>query len=184
MLTKATPESKGLDSRHIKTYIERLNKRQMHMHSVLMMRGNDIIYEGYWAPYNKDYCHRMYSVTKSFVAVAIGLCIEDGLISLDDSVDKYFPEMVSEGVSNKSNIYSPIWPPIGDKIPLRPYYPPIPDGCRNISLASLAGVLHNTGYNADQIYDELYLVNQRACTPPLDDSEVLTIVNSITRYKR
>ena len=104
--------------------------------------------------------------------------------AIDYIVDKYFPEMVSEGVSNKSNIYSPIWPPIGDKIPLRPYYPPIPDGCRNISLASLAGVLHNTGYNADQIYDELYLVNQRACTPPLDDSEVLTIVNSITRYKR
>ena len=98
MLTKATPESKGLDSRHIKTYIERLNKRQMHMHSVLMMRGNDIIYEGYWAPYNKDYCHRMYSVTKSFVAVAIGLCIEDGLISLDDCVYDYFPTRREENI--------------------------------------------------------------------------------------
>ena len=92
MLNKIAPEAAGLDSRHIKTYIERLNKRQMHMHSVLMMRGNDIIYEGYWAPFDKDYCHRMYSVTKSFVAVAIGLCIEDGLLSLDDRVYDYFPE--------------------------------------------------------------------------------------------
>lgn len=104
--------------------------------------------------------------------------------AIDYIVDKYFPEMVSEGVSNRANIYSPIWPPIGEKIPLRSYYPPIPDGCRNISLASLAGVLHNTGYDADQIYDELSLVNERACTPPLDDYEVKTIVNSITRYKR
>lgn len=104
--------------------------------------------------------------------------------AIDYIVDKYFHDMVSEGVSNRANIYSPIWPPIGETIPLRPYYPPIPDGCRNISLASLAGVLHNTGYNADQIYDELFLVNERACTPPLDDNEVRTIVNSITRYKR
>lgn len=104
--------------------------------------------------------------------------------AIDYIVDKYFHDMVSEGVSNRANIYSPIWPTIGETIPLRPYYPPIPDGCRNISLASLAGVLHNTGYNADQIYDELFLVNERACTPPLDDNEVRTIVNSITRYKR
>lgn len=104
--------------------------------------------------------------------------------AIDYIVEKYFPEMVTEGVSNKDAIYSPVWPPIGDKIPLRPYYPPIPDGCRNISLASLAGVLHNTGYTADQIYDELSLVNRTACTPPLDDDEVETIVNSITRYKR
>lgn len=104
--------------------------------------------------------------------------------AIDYIVDKYFHDKVSEGVSNRANIYSPIWPTIGETIPLRPYYPPIPDGCRNISLASLAGVLHNTGYNADQIYDELFLVNERACTPPLDDNEVRTIVNSITRYKR
>lgn len=108
----------------------------------------------------------------------------DNQEAIDYIVDKYFPEMVSEGVSNRANIYSPIWPPISEKFPLRPHYPPIPDGCRNISLASLAGVLHNTGYNADQIYDELSLVNERACTPPLDDNEVRTIVNSITRYKR
>lgn len=98
MLNKVSPESAGLDSRHIKTYIERLNKRQMHMHSVLMMRGNDIIYEGYWAPFNQDYCHRMYSVTKSFVSVAIGLCIEDGLISLDDCVYDYFPDRREENI--------------------------------------------------------------------------------------
>ncbi len=105
--------------------------------------------------------------------------------AIDYIVEKYFPEMVSEGVSNRDTIYAPVWPPVTEnKIALRPYYPPIPDGCRNISLASLAGVLHNTGYNADQIYDELTLVNQRACTPPLDDDEVQTIVNSITRYKR
>ena len=98
MLNKITPEAAGLDSCHIKTYIERLNKRQMHMHSVLMMRGDSIIYEGYWAPFHEDYPHRMYSVTKSFVSVAIGLCVEDGLLSLDDCVYDYFPDRREENI--------------------------------------------------------------------------------------
>ena len=92
MLNKIAPEAAGLDSRHIKTYIERLNKRQMHMHSVLMMRGNDIIYEGYWAPFDKDFCHRMYSETKSYVSVAIGLLEEDGLLNLDDRIASFFED--------------------------------------------------------------------------------------------
>ena len=89
-----TPESVGISSAFVKQYINQLNKRQMHMHSVLMMRGDNIFYEGYWAPFDKDYNHRMYSVTKSFVAVAIGLCEEDGLLKLDDRIVDYFPEKI------------------------------------------------------------------------------------------
>ena len=90
----ALPEEMGVCSASIKKFITRLEKREMHMHSVLMMRGDNIIYEGYWAPFNKDFCHRMYSVTKSFVAVAIGLCEEDGLLNLDDKIIDYFPEKI------------------------------------------------------------------------------------------
>ena len=94
----ATPEEKGVCSLNIKKFISRIEKRQLQMHSVLMMRGDSIIYEGYWAPYNPDYCHRMYSVTKSFVSVAIGLCVEDGLISLDDRMYDYFKDKAEDGI--------------------------------------------------------------------------------------
>ena len=95
----ATPESKGISSASIRTFVERLNKREINMHSVLMMRGDSIIYEGYWAPFNKDFNHRMYSVTKSFVSVAIGLCVEDGLISLDDKIIDHFPEKIDTEIN-------------------------------------------------------------------------------------
>ena len=88
----ATPESVGISSANIRKFVTRLDKREMHAHSVLIARGDSIVYEGYWAPFNADYCHRMYSVTKSFVSVAIGLCVEDGLISLDDKITDLFPE--------------------------------------------------------------------------------------------
>ena len=94
----STPESVGISSAHIHKFISKLNQRQMHTHSVLLMRGDSIIYEGYWAPFHKDYCHRMYSVTKSFVSIAIGLCEEDGLINLDDTIISYFPEKIDTEV--------------------------------------------------------------------------------------
>lgn len=113
--------------------------------------------------------------------------IIDNQDAIDYIVDKYFPEMRdSEGKSESPKIYSPIWDnPVKDgKIKLRPEYPCIPDGCRNISLTSLAGMLHTLGYDRKAIYEELTHCNKTACKPMLPDGEVITIVNSVTRYKR
>ena len=59
---------------------------------------------------------------------------------------------------------------------------PIPDGCRNSTLASIAGRLRNAGLNAEEIAAALELVNERRCVPPLDDHELATIAQSVGRY--
>ena len=113
--------------------------------------------------------------------------IIDNQEAIDYIVDKYFPEMrASENKGVAPKIYTPIWdkPMIDGMIKLRPVYPLIPDGCRNICLTSLAGMLHNQGYSPQAIYDELTYCNTVACEPMLPDGEVVTIVNSVTRYKR
>ena len=106
--------------------------------------------------------------------------------AIDYIVEKYFPEM-REGESNRitnNRIYTPIWVKTEGKIGLRPEYPPIPDGTRNISLTSLAGQWHSLGYSREEIYKELLYVNSIACNPPLDINEIQCITNSVTRYKR
>ena len=55
----------------IKAFIEKLEKRGASTHSFLFMKGNKIFAEGYWTPFHKDFCHRQYSQTKSFVGIAI-----------------------------------------------------------------------------------------------------------------
>lgn len=113
--------------------------------------------------------------------------IIDNQEAIDYIVDKYFPEMrASENKAFNPKIYTPIWekPMIDGRIKLRPVYPLIPDGCRNICLTSLAGMLHNQGYTPQAIYDELTYCNTVACEPMLPDGEVVTIVHSVTRYKR
>lgn len=107
--------------------------------------------------------------------------------AIDYIVEKYFPETRAESNDKvlNSRIYTPIWElPQGTRIKLRPVYPRIPDGCRNICLTSLAGMLHNQGYTKQQIYDELVYANTVACDPVLPKSELQTIVNSVTRYRR
>jgi hypothetical protein len=106
--------------------------------------------------------------------------------AVDYIVDKYFPDM-REGTSDRvttPRIYTPIWVKTEGKIGLRPEYPPIPDGTRNISLTSVAGQLHTLGYGKEEIYRELLYVNSVACKPRLDINEIQCIVNSVTRYKR
>ncbi len=93
---KGTPESVGISSAAVQKFIATLDSYNLATHSIVMARGNTIFAECYYAPFHKDYKHRMYSVTKSFVAVAIGLLEEDGKLSLDDKFVKYFPEYENE----------------------------------------------------------------------------------------
>lgn len=107
--------------------------------------------------------------------------------AIDYVVSKYFPDAPKEsaGCSTSQRIYSPIYrKPEPGKITLKPEYPPITTGSRNLSLTSLAGQLHNQGYSKAEIYRELLYANQQACKPPLPRSEIETIVNSVTRYRR
>jgi hypothetical protein len=113
--------------------------------------------------------------------------IVDNQDAIDYIVEKYFPETRQEKETTEygSRIYSPVWElPENNRIKLRPVYPRIPDGSRNICLTSLAGMLHNQGYSKQQIYEELIYCNTVACDPPLDRNELRMICNSVTRYKR
>ena len=113
--------------------------------------------------------------------------IEENQAALDTIVEKYFPETrVSKTTTVTPRIYNPEWDnPKGSKrVKVRPNYPVIPDGCRNICLTSLAGMMHSIGYTKSQIYRELQYANNTACRPPLLDGELRTICNSVTRYQR
>ncbi len=94
MFKNVTPESCGISSRYVKKFITILQKRKIHMHSVILCRGTNIFGEYYWAPFNKGTCHRMYSQTKSFVSIAIGLLLDEGKLSLDDKIVDYFSDKI------------------------------------------------------------------------------------------
>ena len=76
MFEKITPEQAGISSDNVAKLISIMEKRGAATHGILMMKNGKIFAEEYWKPFHKDFCHRMYSQTKSFVSIAIGLLME------------------------------------------------------------------------------------------------------------
>jgi CubicO group peptidase (beta-lactamase class C family) len=68
------------------------------LHSFIFMRGGKIFTEGYFAPFSSDRSHRMYSTSKTFTSMAIGVLAGEGKISLDDPVSKFFPDKLPENM--------------------------------------------------------------------------------------
>lgn len=91
------PEKVGISSSHIINFIDKIEENSINLHSFMILRHGKIAAESYFKPFNKDFLHRMYSVSKSFVSVAIGLLLDEGKISLDDKVIKYFPDKLPKG---------------------------------------------------------------------------------------
>lgn len=94
-----TPESQGIASKQIIGFLRRLEEVEIPMHSMILMRHGKIVAETYYRPYSRNELHRMFSVTKSMVSLAIGLLCEEGKLSLEDRIVSYFPEKLpKEGV--------------------------------------------------------------------------------------
>lgn len=136
---------------------------------------------------NRKGCE-IYQTGRYFIMTGKALVFHDLIENqeaIDYIVDKYFSD-TTDNLSSGTAIYQPIWdePAVDGKISLNPQYPPILEGGRNICLTSLAGSMRCTGYNEDQIYNELLKVNSTACHPPLDNDELISILNSILKYNR
>jgi CubicO group peptidase (beta-lactamase class C family) len=88
----ATPESVGIRSEAIHRFLTHLEQDGLSTHDVILYRRGKIVFEHYWEPFHPEFLHRMYSVTKSFVSLAIGALVTDGMIALDDPIEKFFPK--------------------------------------------------------------------------------------------
>lgn len=78
--------------------LDRLESQSVECHSIMVVRHGHVVAEGWWSPYSADRPHLLYSLTKSFTAVAVGIAIGDGLLSLDDRLVDVLPEHVPADV--------------------------------------------------------------------------------------
>ena len=67
----------------------------------MVVRHGHVVAEGWWAPYSAERPHLLYSLTKSFTSIAVGLVIADGLLSLDDRIVDVLPDHVPADISEQ-----------------------------------------------------------------------------------
>lgn len=91
--------SKGKISDEASRYMENLSTT-----SFLVFRGDSLLFEKYWGQHDKNTVSNSFSAAKTFVALLVGIAIEDGKIkSLDEPVGTYLPEF-REGAKGKITV--------------------------------------------------------------------------------
>ncbi|MDR1060148.1 MAG: beta-lactamase family protein [Clostridiales bacterium] len=93
----AAPEETGVPSGAILDFLDGMERFGLKRHSIILIRRGKVIAEGYWKPFHRGFMQRLYSASKSFVSLAIGLLADEGKIALDDRVCGYFPEKQPPG---------------------------------------------------------------------------------------
>lgn len=91
-LPRSQPEEQGVPSSAITAFLEAVEKRKLELHSFMFLRHGHVIAEGWWSPYRPEYPHMLFSLTKIFTATAVGLAVEEGRLTLEDKVTRFFPE--------------------------------------------------------------------------------------------
>lgn len=98
ILPLAAPSEVGIPASAVLSLLDRLDRYQVNLHSLLLMRHGKLVAEGYYAPNGPDDLHRMFSICKTLNALAIGLLEEEGKLALDDPIVSYFPDKVPNDV--------------------------------------------------------------------------------------
>lgn len=96
LLERSAPAAEGIDGHGITALIDRLAEQSIECHSLMVVRHGRVVAEGWWAPYSAERPHLLYSLTKSFTAVATGIAIGDGRLSLDTRIRDVLPAYDSE----------------------------------------------------------------------------------------
>ena len=90
------PSECNIDYHNLINYAKRLENQDIPMHSLIIMRGNNICMESYYKPYDNNSLHRMFSMTKSLVSLGIGCLYGEHKLSLDDHIVDYFKDKLPQ----------------------------------------------------------------------------------------
>ncbi len=93
----STPEQEGLDGAKLEAALDAARSRGHELHAVLVIRHGKLVLERYGVMDGKQLTpadsHPLYSVTKTFTSMLVGLAIADGKIaSIDARISPFFPE--------------------------------------------------------------------------------------------
>ncbi len=92
-LPRVAPTSVGIEPRQLTLlYDSLLTSDLTELHHLMVVVDGKVAGEIHPAPFKAEHRHTLYSVSKTFAAVAVGLAVEDGLLSVEDELVKFFPQ--------------------------------------------------------------------------------------------
>lgn len=90
---QTSPEAQGVDSDRLADLLDEVVARELHLHSLLLVRHDAIVLDASLFPYAGDRPHDVASCTKSLTSLAVGLAIADGALGGVD--DRLLPQLAA-----------------------------------------------------------------------------------------
>lgn len=97
---QAVPEEQGIESVLLAQALERSVTERMRLHSLLVVRGGDMVAEAYYHPYTAETKMHVQSITKSVIGMLVGIAMGDGL--LEDANQKVLNFFGDDEIANNS----------------------------------------------------------------------------------
>ncbi len=97
----SSPEEAGVSSKIIGKFLEKIEETKTDIHSFMVIRHGKVAAECFRAPFTAERPHTMYSISKTVTATAIGIAMEEGLLSLEEKVRDIFPDYTT-GISDEN----------------------------------------------------------------------------------
>src|SRR6185295_1995968 len=94
-LKRTNPEAEGIPSSAVLDFIQAVEQHSHPLDAVqgfMLLRHGNVAAEGWWKPYDPQYAHSLYSLSKSFTSTAIGLAVAEKRLTVEDPVLKFFPD--------------------------------------------------------------------------------------------
>lgn len=99
-LPRSTPEEQGVESGAVLAMFEELLRLDLtDIHHVMVLRGGKVIAEMHPSPFKAEHSHTLYSCSKTFVSLAVGIAIDENRLRLSDRVAQFFPELLPDTIS-------------------------------------------------------------------------------------
>ena len=91
-LPRSTPEEQGIPSDAVLRMVRRWEREGNEPHGVVVLRHGHVVAEGAWRPWPRDGIRLVYSVSKTFLAIAAAFAEAEGLLARDERLVDVFPE--------------------------------------------------------------------------------------------
>ncbi|HYK66629.1 MAG TPA: serine hydrolase [Streptosporangiaceae bacterium] len=95
-LPRSAPSELNVDAARVAGFLDAVDAAGMDFHSLMILRHGAVVAEGWWAPYRSDDIQLLYSLSKTYLAMAVGIAIGEGRLSAEDLVADLLPGLVPE----------------------------------------------------------------------------------------
>ena len=100
-LPRSTPAAEGISTQAVINMMDSLLALpECDIHHVMVVRHGKVVAEMHPAPFRAEDSHTLYSASKTFTALAVGIAIDENLLRLTDRVMTFFPDKRSDRVSD------------------------------------------------------------------------------------